>query len=289
MVSDQRWKQYEGRSHAGASGRDRSGRARPTAINDAPAQALQDDPARVWHPDSYVGLPFRRRPRKRQGFAVGRRWCSSRALLARARPSPGDDRDGGRKKEKRVLGIWQDASARAAVRPFRLTTLPCLFPLSLPLLLSRESRSLAGRLTSASCCILATLGRSRRRWTRQAISHVWSLTTQRRRPFVYRSADLNPSPCRLRSSVSTLDRATPRSVSLAVRPRPLFLSVLPALEQRCRPPATVADAARIPDRALLSTAEEGHADCIANEEGERQIACAISYNGDQIVSRAPRE
>ena len=31
--------------------------------------------------------------------------------------------------------------------------------------------------------------------------------------------------------------------------------------------------------------KEGHAACIANEEGERQIACAISYNGDQIVSQ----
>lgn len=30
--------------------------------------------------------------------------------------------------------------------------------------------------------------------------------------------------------------------------------------------------------------QEGHASCIANEEGERQIACAISYNGEEIVS-----
>lgn len=28
--------------------------------------------------------------------------------------------------------------------------------------------------------------------------------------------------------------------------------------------------------------KEGHASCIANEEGERQIACAISYNGEEI-------
>ncbi|CDZ97976.1 Molecular chaperones HSP70/HSC70, HSP70 superfamily [Phaffia rhodozyma] len=28
--------------------------------------------------------------------------------------------------------------------------------------------------------------------------------------------------------------------------------------------------------------KEGHADCIANEDGERQIACAISYNGEQV-------
>ncbi|KAL7415558.1 Hsp70 protein-domain-containing protein [Mrakia frigida] len=28
--------------------------------------------------------------------------------------------------------------------------------------------------------------------------------------------------------------------------------------------------------------KEGHAECIANEEGERQIACAVSYNGEEI-------
>jgi heat shock protein 1/8 len=33
--------------------------------------------------------------------------------------------------------------------------------------------------------------------------------------------------------------------------------------------------------------KEGHADCIANEEGERQIACAISYNGEEIVRSPP--
>ncbi len=32
--------------------------------------------------------------------------------------------------------------------------------------------------------------------------------------------------------------------------------------------------------------KEGNADCIANEDGERQIACAISFNGEEIVSRA---
>jgi len=31
--------------------------------------------------------------------------------------------------------------------------------------------------------------------------------------------------------------------------------------------------------------QEGHASCIANEEGERQIACAVSYNGEEIVRR----
>ena len=31
--------------------------------------------------------------------------------------------------------------------------------------------------------------------------------------------------------------------------------------------------------------QEGHASCIANEEGERQIACAISYNGEEVVCR----
>jgi molecular chaperone DnaK (HSP70) len=30
--------------------------------------------------------------------------------------------------------------------------------------------------------------------------------------------------------------------------------------------------------------KEGHANCIANEDGERQIACAISYNGEEVVS-----
>lgn len=29
--------------------------------------------------------------------------------------------------------------------------------------------------------------------------------------------------------------------------------------------------------------KDGHADCIANEDGERQLATAISYNGDQVV------
>lgn len=29
--------------------------------------------------------------------------------------------------------------------------------------------------------------------------------------------------------------------------------------------------------------KEGQADCIANEDGERQIACAISFLGEQIV------
>lgn len=32
--------------------------------------------------------------------------------------------------------------------------------------------------------------------------------------------------------------------------------------------------------------KEGHPQCIANEEGERQIACAISYAGEQVVSSA---
>ena len=43
-----------------------------------------------------------------------------------------------------------------------------------------------------------------------------------------------------------------------------------------------------PSAALLwfRFSEEGHAECIANEEGERQIACAISYNGEEVVSLA---
>lgn len=31
--------------------------------------------------------------------------------------------------------------------------------------------------------------------------------------------------------------------------------------------------------------KEGHPLCIANEDGERQIACAISYAGEQVVSK----
>jgi molecular chaperone DnaK (HSP70) len=33
--------------------------------------------------------------------------------------------------------------------------------------------------------------------------------------------------------------------------------------------------------------KEGHPQCIANEEGERQIACAISYAGEQVVRYVP--
>ena len=29
--------------------------------------------------------------------------------------------------------------------------------------------------------------------------------------------------------------------------------------------------------------KEGLADCIANEDGERQIACAVSFHGEEIV------
>lgn len=36
--------------------------------------------------------------------------------------------------------------------------------------------------------------------------------------------------------------------------------------------------------SLLRCVQEGHADCIANEDGERQIACAVSYSGEQVVS-----
>ena len=34
--------------------------------------------------------------------------------------------------------------------------------------------------------------------------------------------------------------------------------------------------------------KEGSADCIANEDGERQIACAISFHGEELVSRGFR-
>jgi hypothetical protein len=30
--------------------------------------------------------------------------------------------------------------------------------------------------------------------------------------------------------------------------------------------------------------QEGLAECIANEDGERQIACAISFHGEETVS-----
>jgi heat shock 70kDa protein 1/2/6/8 len=30
--------------------------------------------------------------------------------------------------------------------------------------------------------------------------------------------------------------------------------------------------------------QEGLAECIANEDGERQIACAVSFHGEEIVS-----
>jgi len=30
--------------------------------------------------------------------------------------------------------------------------------------------------------------------------------------------------------------------------------------------------------------QEGLAECIANEDGERQIACAIAYQGEELVS-----
>ena len=31
--------------------------------------------------------------------------------------------------------------------------------------------------------------------------------------------------------------------------------------------------------------KEGLADCIANEDGERQIACAVSFHGEEKVKR----
>lgn len=35
--------------------------------------------------------------------------------------------------------------------------------------------------------------------------------------------------------------------------------------------------------SLLKFSQEGHADCIANEDGERQIACAVSFFGEEVV------
>ena len=34
---------------------------------------------------------------------------------------------------------------------------------------------------------------------------------------------------------------------------------------------------------LTIRVQEGNPDCIANEDGERQIACAISYAGEEVV------
>lgn len=36
---------------------------------------------------------------------------------------------------------------------------------------------------------------------------------------------------------------------------------------------------------LTLVSQEGHAECIANEDGERQIAAAVSYNGEEVVSQ----
>ena len=37
-------------------------------------------------------------------------------------------------------------------------------------------------------------------------------------------------------------------------------------------------------RVKLTGGQEGTADCIANEDGERQIACAIAFHGEELVS-----
>ena len=34
---------------------------------------------------------------------------------------------------------------------------------------------------------------------------------------------------------------------------------------------------------ILAANQEGLAECIANEDGERQIACAIAFHGEEIV------
>ena len=36
----------------------------------------------------------------------------------------------------------------------------------------------------------------------------------------------------------------------------------------------------------IPSLKEGLADCIANEDGERQIACAISFQGEELVSNS---
>ena len=35
---------------------------------------------------------------------------------------------------------------------------------------------------------------------------------------------------------------------------------------------------------FLLVLQEGLAECIANEDGERQIACAISFHGEEMAS-----
>ena len=34
---------------------------------------------------------------------------------------------------------------------------------------------------------------------------------------------------------------------------------------------------------ITYTVQEGNADCIANEDGERQIACAVSFHGEEMA------
>jgi heat shock 70kDa protein 1/2/6/8 len=38
--------------------------------------------------------------------------------------------------------------------------------------------------------------------------------------------------------------------------------------------------------ALTRELQEGVAECIANEDGERQIACAVAFQGEEMVSRS---
>jgi molecular chaperone DnaK (HSP70) len=33
----------------------------------------------------------------------------------------------------------------------------------------------------------------------------------------------------------------------------------------------------------IQISQEGNAECIANEDGERQIACAVSFHGEEMV------
>lgn len=85
------------------------------------------------------------------------------------------------------------------------------------------------------------------------------------------------------SPIQLAARANP---SFQVRPRHPRHQLWPVVRLDCgdrqgEPPdgATVV----ISDRADTRL-QEGHPTCIANEEGERQIACAISYVGEQVVS-----
>lgn len=56
-----------------------------------------------------------------------------------------------------------------------------------------------------------------------------------------------------------------------------------AVINKVRPKATASASQLGADAAALGIAQEGLADCIANDDGDRQIATAVSFAGDQVV------